>query len=227
LADPLWDRATRNALMEKLSPKRRGSRAPKGTYLLSGVGYCGTCGHRLYIVGRTGTESGYGCTARVRGIQDSQHCKPAPMMAVSALDKEVEAWFLARYGAAEVLERVYDPGTGHAARIAELEAARKRLREDRSAGLYDAADDAEWFRTEYARIGQQITELRALPERPAGMRTVPTGRTIADDWATATDDAVRRELLNEFDVRVALHPRGADKRVVCTGMALEMDADAA
>jgi site-specific DNA recombinase len=226
-APPLWDHATRNALIEKLSPKRDGARTPKGTYLLSGVGYCGTCGHRLYIVGRRGAESAYGCTGRVRGLPESQHCKPAPMMAVSALNQEVEAWFLPRYGAGEVMEKVYDPGTGYAARIAELEAARKRLREDRTAGLYDAPDDAQWFRAEYARLGEQITELRALPERPAGMRMVPTGRTIADEWAKAQDDAARRELLNEYDVRVALHPRSAPKRVVCTGMALEMDADAA
>jgi hypothetical protein len=48
----------------------------------------------------------------------------------------------------------------HAAQIAELEATRTRLREDRQAGLYDDADDAddaERFRTEYRRLGEEIT----------------------------------------------------------------------
>jgi hypothetical protein len=41
------------------------------------------------------------------------------------------------------------------------------------------------------------------------MRMMPTGRTIATQWNCAPDDAARRELLNEFQVRVVLHPRGA------------------
>ncbi|HTU73840.1 MAG TPA: hypothetical protein VMG38_10010 [Trebonia sp.] len=41
------------------------------------------------------------------------------------------------------MRRIYDPGTGHAAEIAELEVARRRLRDDRNVGLYDSAEDAE------------------------------------------------------------------------------------
>ena len=59
-------------------------------------------------------------------------------MALTAADALVSEWFLARYGAGEVMRKVYDPGTGHAAQIAELEATRTRLREDRQAGLYDS-----------------------------------------------------------------------------------------
>ena len=51
------------------------------------------------------------------------------------------------------MRKVYDPGTGHAAQIAELEATRTRLREDRQAGVYDSAEDAEWYRTEYRGSG--------------------------------------------------------------------------
>jgi hypothetical protein len=49
------------------------------------------------------------------------------------------------------------------------------------------------------------------------MRMVPTGRTIAQEWDPA-DDARRREMLAEFEVRVVLHPRGHDPRVAITGM---------
>ena len=221
LADPLWDRPTRDALVERLRPRRDGARTPKGVHRLSGLSFCGTCGRRLYIVtrnNRNGVEPAYGCNGRVRGIPSSQHCKPAPTMTAAALEAAVEEWFLGRYGAGQIMEKVYDPGTGHAARIAELEANRKRLREDRTAGLYDEQDDAEWFRTQYARLGEEISELRALPERPAGMRLVPTGVSIARTWTQAPDDAARRELLNEFGVRVVLHPRRAAQRIVITGM---------
>ena len=36
---------------------------------------------------------------------------------------------------------------------------------------------------------------------------VPTGRTIAQEW-DAADNARRREMLAEFEVRVVLHPTG-------------------
>ena len=115
------------------------------------------------------------------------------------------------------MRKVYDPGTGHAAEIAELEAARKRMRGDRQAGLYDDAAGTEWFRAEYKRIGGEITALKALPERQPGMRLVPAGRTVAQEWENA-DDARRREMLSEFEVRVVLHPLGHDPRVAFTGM---------
>lgn len=224
LAEPLWDRATHNAIVARTAPKRSGSRAPKGVQLLSGVAFCGNCGWRLYLTGRRSGGNGgyagaYGCTARVRGIRSSAGCKPAPTIGVADLDAQAGEWFLARYGAGEVMRKIYDPGTGHAAEIAELEAARKRLRDDRQAGLYDDPDDAGWYRTEYKRIGEEITALRALPERKPGIRTRGTGRTIAQEWEKA-DDARRREMLTEFEVRVVLHPLGHAPRVAITGIAV-------
>ncbi|MFD7131281.1 recombinase family protein [Streptomyces sp. NPDC059894] len=219
IAPALWDRATRDALIEKTKPrqkKKEGSpygRAAQGTKLLADIAFCGSCGERLIVNG----QKGYGCTARVRGIVTSKHCKPAPTMKIQRLDAEVEKWFLAEYGSGQVMKKDFDPGTSYAAQIADLEADRKRLREDRRAGLYDAEDDAEWFRTEYARMGKEIEELKKLPERPAGMKMIPTGRSVADEWRDAFDDAVRRELLNEFGVRVELFSLQAGERVKITG----------
>ncbi|UXY29455.1 recombinase family protein [Streptomyces sp. HUAS TT20] len=220
IAPALWDRATRDALIEKTKAKPRSkgggkeSQAARGTKLLVGIGYCGSCGERLIVNGL----KGYGCTARVRGIPTSQSCKPAPTMKIKLLDAIVEEWFLAEYGSGQVMKKEYDPGTGYSAQIADIEADRKRLREDRSAGLYDAEDDAEWFRTEYARMGEEIAELKKLPERPAGMRMIPTDRTIAHEWRNARDDAARRELLHEFGVKVRLFPLRAKDRVKVEGV---------
>jgi hypothetical protein len=120
------------------------------------------------------------------------------------------------------MRKIYDPGTGHAAQIAELEATCTRLREDRQAGPYDSAEDAEWFRTEYPRLGEEITALKTLPERKPGMRMVSTGRTIAQEWDVA-DNARRREMLTEFEVRVVVRPTGHDPRVAITGMEISPD----
>lgn len=222
IAEPLWDRTTRNALVAATAPKREGSRAPKGVQLLSGIAFCGNCGARLYLTGRRADSSAYGCTARVRGIPASAGCKPAPTIGVTALDTQVGEWFLDRYGAGDVMRRIYDPGTGHKAEIDELDATRTRLRDDRNAGLYESADDAEWYRTEYKRLTDQIAALRALKEREPGMRTVSTGRKIAQEWEAA-DGARKREMLSEFEVRVALHPTGHNPRVAVTGMEITPD----
>ncbi|MFI9556129.1 recombinase family protein [Nonomuraea endophytica] len=218
IADPLWDHATHLALVEATAPKRRIPRAPKGEHLLSGNSFCGNCGGRLYVCG----DRRHGCTGRVRGVRASANCKPAPSMDTEALNEIVGKWFVLRYGAGELMRRIYDPGTGHAAQIMELTTTRTRLRDDRQAGLYDSPEDAEWFRIQYRQIGEEIAALKRLPERKPGMRMVSTGRTIAEEWAEA-DSVKRREMLAEFDVRVVLHPHGSTPRVVMTGMDLHSD----
>ncbi|MFC1439786.1 recombinase family protein [Streptacidiphilus sp. N1-10] len=226
IAPPLWDQATRDALIEATTPKRAGSRAPKGVNRCSGLSFCGNCQARLYIAGRSGPEMAYGCTARVRGIITSQACKPAPSIKISILDGEVETWFLGTYGTHEVMERIYDPGTGYAERIAALQADKARLRSDRLAGLYDDPEEDVWFKTNYARLNQEIEELRKLPERPAGMRTVSTGITISQKWAAAHDDAERREMLDEYGVRVTLFPETAPQRFTITGTVFALSQSA-
>lgn len=228
IAPPLWDRTTHEALLKATAPRRPGPRAQKSTHLLSGIAVCGQCGARLYLSGSRRDGFAYGCTGRVRGLPASQHCKPAPSVGVGLLDARAGEWFLAEYGWDEVMDRVWDPGDGHAAGIKDLEAARSRLRADRLAGLYDAADDAAWFQREYRRMGDEIAGLRALPERKPGFREVPTGRTVADDWEAA-DGAGRREMLAERGVRVVVRPRGDGERVTITAAdgELPLAADAA
>ena len=223
IAEPLWDRATRDALARATAPKREGFRAPKGLRLLTGAAFCGNCGARVHVRGLGQGRYGYQCTARTRGIPASAQCRPAPCVTMTAADAMVSEWFLARYGAGEVMRKIYDPGTGHAAQIAELDATRARLREDRQAGLYDSADDADWYRTEYRRLGEEIAELKALPERKPGMRMVPTGRTVGQEW-DAADNARRREMLAEFEVRVVIHPASHQPRIAVTGMEVNPDS---
>jgi site-specific DNA recombinase len=69
--------------------------------------------------------------------------------------------------------------------------------------------------------GEEIAALKTLPERKPGMRMVPTGRTIAQEW-DAADNARRREMLAEFEVRVVLHPTGHYPRVAIAGMKISL-----
>jgi hypothetical protein len=68
--------------------------------------------------------------------------------------------------------------------MAELEAARKRLLDDRQAGLHD--DDAcgtEWHRTEYKRTDDEITALKALPEGSRECRAIRAPAPAVDGAA--------------------------------------------
>ncbi|QDY79304.1 recombinase family protein [Streptomyces qinzhouensis] len=238
VGSPLWDRATHIALKAKLaaSPKRtmksRTPRAPQQkTRLSGGIATCGNCGENMYRNGTTskGKYPAYRCTARNRGIPGSQHCGrklgapkapgtfASPIIARAELDSIVERWFLDRFGTALLMKSVYDPGSGHAAAIAELEAARARLRDDRQAGIYDSPDDAEWFRTRFADIGREIAELKKLPDRPAGWTSVPTGKTVTDEWHATTTEAAKREMLEAHGIQVVVYPTERNMgRVVIT-----------
>jgi site-specific DNA recombinase len=215
IAPGLWDRPTQNALKARLVKAPAGPRAPKGELLLSGIATCGYCTvrlHRSTTSMKGGICPAWACKGRTDGRKGSEDC-PQPVAVLSAMDEEVTAWFLATFGAAQVMERVYEPGNGVAQRIADLKADRERLRSDRSAGIYDDADGAEWYRREYARMGEELKKAEAEPEKRAGWYSMPTGRTVADSWAEAPDNAERREILRSFGVKVGLFPaRGPHKR---------------
>jgi site-specific DNA recombinase len=224
LCEGLWDRPTLDRLIEKCRPANpqpaTAPRAPKATRLGSKRGTCGNCGNTITVGSRGKEGASYRCTGRAKKLKGSERCTPAPSIKLTTVDEAITSWFLERYGPGEIMEKVWDPGSGHMSRIAELKADRKRLREDRLAGLYNDEDDAEWYRTQYARIGREIKELQALPERPASMRMVPTGKTVAQAWEEAPDDAARRELLASYDVRFVLYPDSAGERLKITGVDL-------
>lgn len=211
VAEPLWDRATHEALKGII--RQRGEAHPRGDrnsnhpYLLTGLAFCGQCHSRLRVnAAPSQCGSRYLCDARVLGLSGAKDCRPAPSFFIHDLDARMESWFLAQYGSGMIMETVYDPGDGLAERIAEVEAARQRLRGDREAGLYDAPDDAEWFRSRYASMGKDLAKLRREPARPAGMVTRPTGQTVADRWAAAPEVQARKEILQDFGIRVTIWP---------------------
>ncbi|WP_103502283.1 recombinase family protein [Streptomyces sp. SM14] len=215
LCEGLWDRATHEALRSAiLSRKAPWTRRSNREYLLTTVALCGQCHTRLYTQTSKDVPPRYTCTARNKGWLHAQHCRPAPLINAHLLDAYVEEWFLRELGDGMIYETVYNPGNGIAERMAENRASRERLRADREAGLYDAPDDAVWFRDRYAALGRELAALEAEPWRPPGMVRRPTGETVADRWFRAADVQARKEILIDFGVRVTLFPASAPVRWV-------------
>lgn len=207
LAEPLWNRATHDALLRKLGPKRPGqTRAQSGDHLVSEISKCGVCGYRQY---RTGAPPAMTCKSRWKGLTD---CRPSPTILVSTLEQAVTNVFLTDFGHHMFMETVYDPGNGAEEALSGLRAARKRLRDDREAGLYEDGDDADWYRSRYQSLTEQIKGLEKEPVRPAGMVKRPTGKTVESEWLNAPSNAERRKLLQEFGVMVKVWPDGHEPR---------------
>ncbi|MGW1838792.1 recombinase family protein [Streptomyces sp. NPDC002067] len=214
LCEGLWDRTTHEALKRAVLSRTLPTRRSNRPYLLTEIALYGQCGNRLYTYVSALLPPRYTCTARNRGWLSGRDCRPAPLIRTRLLDEFVEEWFLQKFGDGLIYETVYDPGNGVQERISEIRANRERLRADRQAGLYDAPDDAEWFREKYAETGRELAALGLEPERAPGMVRRPTGETVADRWQKAPDIQARKEILLDFGVRVTLFPAESPVRMV-------------
>ncbi|MEU5365628.1 zinc ribbon domain-containing protein [Streptomyces sp. NPDC005925] len=166
LCEGLWDRATHDALKKVILARRAPwSRRTNRDYLLTEIALCGQCHTRLYTQTSIDEPPRYTCTARNEGWRQAWNCRPAPLIRAHSLDAFVEEWFLRELRDGLIYETVYDSGNGIPERIAETRASRERLRADREAGLYDAPDDAAWFRDRYAALGRELAALEAEPQR--------------------------------------------------------------
>ncbi|WP_044365334.1 recombinase family protein [Streptomyces natalensis] len=205
----LWNYATHRALVKKLTPKgKRRIRSANNAYLLTKRIVCGNCHNRMYVA-RGRSKNAWACRSKFKGLTD---CAPAPNIRMEEIDALVEGWFLEEFGSGMIMETVYVPGNGVADLVEEVEATRARLRSDREAGLYDSADDQEWFRSRYASLGRELEGLRQQPETTGGMVRRPTGKTIEDAWHEAADDAGRREILAGFGVVISVWPDSSPVR---------------
>jgi DNA invertase Pin-like site-specific DNA recombinase len=227
IAPPMWGYAKHVALVKKLTPKPRKPqaenvpvhRAPRTDALMSGTSFCGQCGYRSYVETATRRHTkekikGYSCRARSKGFKGAENCTHSPYITMDELDRTAAEEFLTRFGQVEEYEEVYDAGSDATARLAEVEAERNRLRDDRNAGLYDEPDDAEWYRSEFKRLTAVMNELKAAPQRQAGMYWRPTGVTVADRWNATDSNAERRVLMAAYQFRAEIFPTTAPQRVV-------------
>lgn len=219
IAPAMWSYAKHLALVGRLKPKPlKKTRAPKADYLGVEISVCGECGNRLYYQKRSSTEhrtyhDGYECKARLKGLPGGAACKPAPTMKAEDFEAQITQAFLSRFGHLDLWEQAFDPGSNEGARLSEARSEREILRADRLAGVYKSPEDVEYFRETYARLNDEISQLEAVPKRPAHLYWHPTGRKVADEWRDARGDGGRRELMATYGFRVELYRATAAERL--------------
>ncbi|OKI19328.1 recombinase family protein [Streptomyces sp. CB03911] len=149
----------------------------------------------------------YNCpAARIGKRRPADGCPGVSIRAVN-LEEMVEEWFLTRFGHFEYTERVNTGGSDHAADMADLEADIEELASG-LAGLRGAAKEAV---LQQLNARQDALEaLQVLPTVPAGVRWVPTGRTVREEWE-ARDIAGRRLMLMAYRVRATVAPAYGSK----------------
>lgn len=201
---PLLDLATLEALRARLGhfPSRGGpgprqeKRKGRAARLLSGVAFCAICDSRMFVT-TSGGRPIYACASS----WNSGDC-PSPKINALGLEEHVSARFLAFAGNWPEVETVTEADSSTTeANLREVEAA---LREASGAMLDDGAD----LPAIAARIGAlkaRRDELRAFPAVTSS-RTVATGRTLAEAWAEAVSDDVKRSLLLEALDSVTVAP---------------------
>lgn len=177
-------------------PRRRASR------VLSGVAFCGLCGRKMYVMVGKGRKPGYRCSSA------SNTAKACGGVRVSAddLDSVVTEAFLSVAGEWPELEEVTVLSDTEL-KLAEVERA---IRDTTEAMMKDSADVAALV-SRLDGLKSTRADLRAAP-RTAGVEARPTGRTLAEAWASAASDAERRALLlmgiDSVEVRPSDRPGG-------------------
>ncbi|MET7300730.1 recombinase family protein [Embleya sp. NPDC005575] len=160
------------------------------TAVLLRVIHCADCDGRMYLnKGNTGRLPTYFCNPHSRGTV----CAHRAMVRAERIEKYVEREFLRLVGSIEYRRTIvtpgYDPGPEIAATLAELE------RHNARQGTHKSKSAAALWQRDADALDARLATLEATPARPEQRKTVPTGRTYADDWREADTDGKRAMLL--------------------------------
>lgn len=190
---------------EQLQAKLDESKAPKAANRhdrspLLRVVFC-TCGKPLYRnVGRS--RRYYRCAAYT---ESGKLCPENKSIDAELLEDTIEDAFLRAVGHAEIVRRVFKPGTDYSADIEAVTRALAELREDREAGLYSSEAGKKEYREAYLRMEAKREALLALPSEPDRWEETPTGETYRERWAQLTSSADRNKQLREAGVKAIVH----------------------
>jgi site-specific DNA recombinase len=186
---PILDLATLERLRVRIglrtsgqAPRRRAAR------LLSGVAFCAYCDRRLYVT-TSGGRPIYACASSRNGVD----CV-SPKVDALHLEEYVSGLFLSARGNDPEVDLVETVADSTSAQLVEVEAA---LREATGALLADDADAPALLRRIDALKVARAALRSAAPV--VSSELVPTGRTLADAWAAADDEARRGVLLAALD----------------------------
>ncbi|MGP3940520.1 recombinase family protein [Streptomyces sp. 6N106] len=220
ITDTRWHQL--QAAMDKR--EQRPSENRSNLHPLLGVLHCGTCQGRMYQGWISkgprvkAPKRQYRCAARAHG----RECAKPAYVAADPVDTWVEAQFLARLGAAEVLEVIETPGVDHREEIAELEETIKNLGE-RIADLGGVGPAVDTLMGQIRGRSVRLEKLRQEPVRPPGIERRPTGKVYAELWRER-DAQGRLRLLRDAGVRVAVGQTTRGARDVAQRLSWDLGA---
>lgn len=197
---PVLNDAEWTDVQHRLDELASGPRAVRhDSFWLTPVTRCAVCRYRLT---QTRAHGRYGLKC---ARPNEQRHRPAPFIRRDELAAWVDTEVIRLLGNAEVIERVWVPGSDVTAELADVRAAIARLRDDRDAGLYSGEEDAAEYRERLARLIRRRDTLAAIPVVEPHWETRATGQRFGDVWATA-DGTRKRELLDQMGLRVWVAP---------------------
>lgn len=199
----------------------RGPVRRRAARLMSSLVYCDGCGTRMVV---TGTSSGpiYRCAARSNGL----NCDRSASILAEKLEAHVTAEFLAVVGDVPAVTVTSDSDAEAAERLAEVNRALDAL----GRRMTERGADVVALAAERDRLHEIADGLAEAASRPV-LRAVPTGRTVAEEWASAGErasgDAERRALLSGWldAVSVRAIGRGYHRRPLSERVTLVPRAD--
>lgn len=181
----------RARLGDRSAPREPRERRVKAARLLSGLVFCAYCGSKLYV--RKTSLVVYECSRRSQG----EAC-PGPSVSADAIERFVEARYLAVVGRHPELELIESARTSSEVDLADVELALR----DAAASLTSDLADVPAVLARMENLKAVRAELQAAPVE---VQTVvrPTGRTLAEAWAAA-ELTKRQQLLGEAVEHVEL-----------------------
>jgi DNA invertase Pin-like site-specific DNA recombinase len=197
VADPVFNDAEWKRLQAALAFRSRGAGVPrKSVSPYVGVLLC-KCGANLYRRNADQKNDAYTCQAakhRKGEVMTADGPMPNPgVYQTEHVHKALETYLLSVFGALPKTRRVFVPGEDHTAELERVNAAVKRLRDDRDAGDYDGEEDE--YRSRLDALRESRARLEALPQRPDQWVIEETGQSWAQWWHGADVEERRAELI--------------------------------
>lgn len=201
--EPILDVETFDRLKARFAPGA--PRKRRGAALLSGLAFCGLCGHPMYPI-TDGEKRYYRCSGKTRGFECT-----SPRILASKLEELVLADYRSKYGrrpAFDVVERAGSP-----------EVTRERILVAEQIAALGRQVASE---TDESLVDGLIARLRTLRLRRAELDALPvemtteriyTGQTIADRFDATEDLAERRALLGAAYGHVEVLRRADEARL--------------
>ncbi|MFC0860721.1 recombinase family protein [Sphaerimonospora cavernae] len=203
---PLLDFSEWQRIQELLDVRSRGKGVPqKNTMLLRKVGECGVCGKPLHQQSskRNGVPGPlrYRCASLTQkyGGSGQERCSNGTVKA-ETLDAAMENGLLEWHGNKPWRDKVFVPGEDHSEELKQVEDAIKMTRKEKDLGLYEG--DEENYLSRITNLTNRRTALLAKPSRPSGYEYRPTSKTIAEHWASLTQEQ-KNAVLIKTGVRIS------------------------